>query len=127
MKILLDMNLSPLWIPVLAEAGFEAVHWATVGNPRATDGTILNWAATNRYVIFTHDLDFGTLLAATQARIPSVIQIRSQDILPDAMGHLLIAALQQFTTELEIGVLITIDETRTRARILPIPSWGTKP
>lgn len=120
MKILLDMNLSPLWIPVLAEAGFEAVHWATLGDPRATDRTIFNWAATNGHVIFTHDLDFGKLLAATQVQTPSVIQIRSQDILPDAMGHLLTSALHQFATELETGALITIDETRTRARILPI-------
>lgn len=68
MKILLDMNLSPLWIPVLAEAGIEAIHWSSVGDPGATDSTILNWAALNQYVIFTHDLDFGTLLAATQAQ-----------------------------------------------------------
>ncbi|MEH2244110.1 DUF5615 family PIN-like protein [Nostoc sp.] len=39
MKILLDINLSPEWVAVLENAGFEAVHWSTIGN-----------------------LDFGTLL-----------------------------------------------------------------
>lgn len=70
--------------------------------------------------MFTHDLDFGTILAATQAEIPSVIQLRSQDILPDTAANPVLTALQQFSTELATGVLITIDETRTRARVLPI-------
>jgi predicted nuclease of predicted toxin-antitoxin system len=33
MKFLIDMNLSPLWVPFLANQGFEAVHWSTVGQP----------------------------------------------------------------------------------------------
>ena len=37
MKILLDMNLSPEWVPSLEQAGFVCVHWSAVGNPRATD------------------------------------------------------------------------------------------
>lgn len=120
MKILIDMNLSPLWVLVLEEAGFEAIHWSTVGDPRASDRTIMTWAANHGYVIFTHDLDFGVLLAATQAQTPSVIQIRSQNILPDSVGSLVIVALKQFTVELQAGALITIDKTRARARILPI-------
>jgi predicted nuclease of predicted toxin-antitoxin system len=27
----------------------------------------MNWALTNGYIVFTHDLDFGAILAATQA------------------------------------------------------------
>ena len=44
MKILLDMNLSPLWVPVLTQAGFEAVHWSTVGRPNALDSELMLWA-----------------------------------------------------------------------------------
>lgn len=33
MKILLDMNLSPDWVKVLENQGFEAVHLSTIGNP----------------------------------------------------------------------------------------------
>jgi predicted nuclease of predicted toxin-antitoxin system len=120
MKIVIDMNLSPDWVPVFIQAGYGAVHWSTVGDPRATDKTIMAWAAANRSIVFTHDLDFGAILATTQAETPSVIQFRSRDILPDTAASLLLAALQQFSTELETGALITIDETRTRARILPI-------
>jgi hypothetical protein len=30
MKIVVDMNLSPDWIPVLTDIGCEAVHWLTI-------------------------------------------------------------------------------------------------
>ena len=29
MKLLVDMNLSPRWVPFLLDAGHEAVHWST--------------------------------------------------------------------------------------------------
>jgi predicted nuclease of predicted toxin-antitoxin system len=31
-KILVDMNLSPEWLQVLAQAGWEAKHWSTVNS-----------------------------------------------------------------------------------------------
>ncbi|BAY89894.1 MULTISPECIES: DUF5615 family PIN-like protein [unclassified Tolypothrix] len=120
MKILIDMNLSPDWVPVLESAGFEAVHWSTIGNPSATDKEIMAWALTNDYIVFTHDLDFGTLLAMTQADAPSVIQVRSQDILPAKLGNLVINALRQFQQELAMGALVTVDEAKAKVRILPI-------
>lgn len=33
------------------------------------------------YTVFTHNLDFGTVLALTHATGPSVFHIRAQDIL----------------------------------------------
>ncbi|GAX36816.1 DUF5615 family PIN-like protein [Nodularia sp. NIES-3585] len=120
MKILVDMNLSPDWVKVLKNEGFEAVHWSTIGNPSATDKVIMAWALTNDYIVFTHDLDFGTLLAMTQADAPSVIQVRSQDILPAHLGNLVINALRQFQQELEMGALVTVDEVKAKVKILPI-------
>ncbi len=35
MKILIDVNLSPAWVDFLLDHGLEAVHWSTVGDPRA--------------------------------------------------------------------------------------------
>jgi predicted nuclease of predicted toxin-antitoxin system len=119
-KILIDMNLSPEWIQVFSKYGIDSVHWSTVGNPAATDRAIMNWAKTNGYVIFTHDLDFGAILAATQADAPSVIQVRVQDVLPANLENLVIQVLGQFESQLESGALITVDETRSRVRILPI-------
>jgi len=44
-KILLDMNLSPLWAGFLSSSGFPAVHWAEIGDARASDASIVDWAA----------------------------------------------------------------------------------
>jgi len=47
MKIVIDMNLSPDWVKVLEDAGWETVHWSTVGDMRATDDIIMAWAREN--------------------------------------------------------------------------------
>ena len=120
MRLLVDMNLSPEWVGVLQSAGWEAVHWSTVGNPRAEDGEIMAWARAQEHVVFTHDLDFGTLLALTRAGSPSVLQVRTQDVTPAAIGALVVSALRQFEGTLEKGALIVLDEARARARILPL-------
>ena len=77
MKILLDMNLSPTWVPVLQEAGFEAIHWSSIGAANAADTQLFSWARDNEAIVFTHDLDFSALLAITGAEAPSVFQIRT--------------------------------------------------
>ena len=120
MKLLIDMNLSPKWVSVLKEAGFEAAHWSSIGRPDAPDYEILAYAKSNRYVVFTHDLDFGTILAATKADCPSVIQIRTQDVTPEYLGPLVVSALHQFEKYLEDGAIVTIDQKKLRARILPL-------
>lgn len=50
MKILIDMNLSPQWIEELEDHGGQAVHWLTVGDPRASDSIIMDWACKNGFV-----------------------------------------------------------------------------
>jgi predicted nuclease of predicted toxin-antitoxin system len=119
-KILIDMNLSPDWATVLERHGWPSLHWSTAGNPRASDRTIMDWALANGYVVFTHDLDFGTMLALTHAGGPRVIQIRAQDVLPDHLEGIVIAALRQHDGDLASGALIVVDESRFRARVLPI-------
>ena len=47
MKILIDMNLSPAWIPVLEEAGNIASHWSSIGPLNASDREVLSWAKSN--------------------------------------------------------------------------------
>ncbi len=79
----------------------------------------MEWACQNDYVVFTHDLDFGTLLATTHAKGPSVIQVRTQDIMPQSFGTKLVQILRKYEPELKNGSLITIDETRDRVKILP--------
>ncbi|MBM3265243.1 MAG: DUF5615 family PIN-like protein, partial [candidate division Zixibacteria bacterium] len=47
LKILIDMNMSPDWVPVFEHHGWTAVHWSTVGDPGATDRTIIDWAVSH--------------------------------------------------------------------------------
>lgn len=120
MKLLIDMNLSPRWIETLADAGIEAVHWSTVGAKDAPDEAIMAFAKENGYVVFTHDLDFGAMLAVTHDEKPSIVQIRTDDVSPDAIGQALINALMQMAAELENGALLTVDLKRARLRVLPL-------
>ena len=120
MKVLVDMNLSPDWIPVLHSAGFEAVHWSNIGNPRAKDPEIMKWARDNDHVLFTHDLGFGALLANARAGKPSVVQVRAQDVAPAALGPRVVAALRQFASHLTEGAIVSLEEHGARVRILPL-------
>jgi predicted nuclease of predicted toxin-antitoxin system len=114
------MNLSPQWVTVLEKHGWQATHWSNVGDPRAPDREIMTWAQTNQYTVFTHDLDFGMLLAVTRAEGPSVIQVRAQDVTPTHLENLVVSALKEYSSLLETGALIVVDESRLRARILPL-------
>ena len=118
--LLVDMNLAPEWIPALQKHGWQAVHWSNVGNPRASDREIMNWAATHHYVVFTHDLDFGTMLALTHEAGPSVLQVRAENIIPDHLEGPVVAALDQHESDLLAGALVVVDESRSRVRVLPI-------
>lgn len=123
MKLLVDMNLSPRWVSLLTETGFTAAHWSTLGAKDAPDSEIMAFARANGYVVLTHDLDFSAILSATQGDKPSVVQIRSDDVSPDAIGAPVVRALRQMEDDLEIGALLTIepDRARTRVRLLPLP------
>ncbi len=80
----------------------------------------MRFASENDFVVLTHDLDFGAMLAATHGEKPSVVQIRANDITPAAIGDKVIAALRQLAPDLEAGALSTIDPKRDRVRLLPL-------
>jgi predicted nuclease of predicted toxin-antitoxin system len=120
MKILIDMNLSPGWVDFLAKVGFDATHWSQIGAGDAHDRDVLQWAADHDHVVLTSDLDFGAILAATQGRRPSVLQLRSDVLTPEVMGPAVLATVRQTRQELSDGALISIDAARARLRVLPL-------
>jgi predicted nuclease of predicted toxin-antitoxin system len=120
MKVLVDMNLSPAWVSLLAEAGFEAIHWSDVGAANAPDDELLIWAAEHGCIVLTADLDFGAILAAARTTRPSVVQVRSDILTPQAIGGKVMAAMRQAREELLEGALISVDAARARLRILPL-------
>lgn len=70
--------------------------------------------------MFTNDLDFGAILAATNANAPSVLQVRTQDLLPETIGEKVLKTLETLQTEIEKGVLIILDTNKMRVRMLPL-------
>jgi predicted nuclease of predicted toxin-antitoxin system len=120
MKFLIDMNMSPRWGLILSGAGFEAVHWSRVGAANAPDPEIMAHAEAHDFIVLTNDLDFGNMLAATNAAWPSVVQVRVGNLRPHVIGAQVVEALRQMTEELEAGALVTIDPKRTRVRVLPL-------
>lgn len=120
MKLLVDMNMSPRWAGVLAEAGYDVTHWSQLGLAYAPNHEIMAFAAANGYVVFTNDLDFGEILAETNAPWPSVIQVRVGNLRPDAIGLKVIAALKQSANALAAGAFVSLDPRKTRMRVLPL-------
>lgn len=120
MKILIDMNLTPLWVNFFQENNINAIHWSEIGNVDAPDKDIFDYAIENNYIIFTNDLDFGAILANSHTQTPSVIQIRTQDLMPSSLGQTLLELLIQFKQTLIEGALITLDKQRMRVRVLPL-------
>jgi predicted nuclease of predicted toxin-antitoxin system len=119
-KLLVDMNLSPSWVDRLARYGFEAVHWSTIGAATAPDVEILAWSNEHEFVLITNDLDFSAILAAGAVSGPSVIQLRTQDLLSDAAVSIVANALGAHREDIERGALLSIDERGTRVRMLPL-------
>ena len=120
MKLLVDMNLSPSWVDRLSRDGFEAVHWSTIGAATAPDVEILAWANEHAFVVLTNDLDFSAILAASAGATPSVVQIRTQDLLSAAVVSIVATALEAHREDIERGALLSIDEGGTRVRMLPL-------
>lgn len=120
MRLVVDMNLSPEWVGFLGGLGYEVDHWSHVGNHSAADTEILGWARKRGATVLTNDLDFGRILALTAAVGPSVVQIRNDDLLPDAIGEDVVAVLRAHEDDLNRGALVVLDESSRRVRILPI-------
>jgi predicted nuclease of predicted toxin-antitoxin system len=117
MKILIDMNLSPDWIPFLRAGGFEAEHWSTVGDPRAADRQIMGWARTRGCVVLTHDLDFSALLEASGQNEPSISEPGS---CPPPSVKRFVLALGQFSSQLVAGAIVVVDFHGNRVRLLSL-------
>jgi predicted nuclease of predicted toxin-antitoxin system len=68
MRLVVDMNLTPRWVHFLQDAGYQAVHWSSVGPNSAKDSEICDYARRCVHVILTNDLDFPSDSRAHEAR-----------------------------------------------------------
>jgi predicted nuclease of predicted toxin-antitoxin system len=71
-------------------------------------------------VVITHDLDFGELVAASRAHLPSVITFRLRNVAADHVNRYLEIILADYQERLAAGVVISVTERQIRVHSLPI-------
>ena len=120
MKFLADMGVSPRIVDFLQQLGHQAVHLQQQGLHKLKDSQILEKARNEECILLTHDLDFGDLLAASGAGLPSVVIFRLRNMRPEHVNRYLLKIISQYPQALEKGVIITVTEGRIRMRDLPL-------
>lgn len=120
MKFLADMGISPKAVAYLREMGYDAVHLIEEDLHTLPDPEILAKAKIEKRVILTHDLDFGDLMAASGAHLPSVIIFRLANMAAANVIRFLDLILREYGQALEVGAILSVTEQRIRSRPLPI-------
>ena len=95
MKFLADMGISPKTVVFLHSLGYDAVHLSEQGLERLPDPGIVEKARQEERIMLVHDLGFGELVAASGARLPSVITFRLRNMHPDRVNGALQSILPQ--------------------------------
>ena len=120
MRFLADMGISPATVSYLRDQGHDAVHLHEEGLHRLPDGAILDKGRKEQRVVLTHDLDFGELVAASGAKLPSVITFRLRNMRPERVNACLAEVFARDGQALERGAVISVTEGKSRVRMLPI-------
>jgi predicted nuclease of predicted toxin-antitoxin system len=120
MRFIADIGISPSSVAALRAHGHEATHLSEIGLERAADAEILDKAHAEQAIVLTHDLDFGELMAASGALLPSVIIFRLPDMRPANVTRHLLAIIAQHSAALEQGAILSVSERRVRVRRLPV-------
>ncbi|GBD08149.1 hypothetical protein HRbin22_00382 [Candidatus Thermoflexus japonica] len=120
MRFLADMGISPRTVAFLRELGYEAVHLHEEGLDRLEDAAILAKAREEGFILLTHDLDFGELIAVSGARLPSVIVFRLRNMRPENVNRYLQHIVEEHAKVLASGAIISVTEGRVRIRALPL-------
>ena len=120
MRFLADMGTSPRTVDFLQDLGCDATHLHEEGLDRLSDSDVLTKARRERRAQLTHDLDFGELVAISEARLPSIVTFRLRSMRPNNVNRHLRAIIEQHREALESGALVTVTEGYIRVRRLPI-------
>lgn len=120
MKFLLDVHMPQKLADSLEEEGHQCRMMVKVADPKSLDEEIIEIARQNDEVILTHDLDFGTLLAFSNADSPSVIIFRIPQINATVFSGLVKDNWAAIEASLAKGAIVVFQENAIRIRELPI-------
>lgn len=116
------MGISPNTVRWLREQGHDALHLHEQGLAQLDDRAVLAKAQDEERVLLAHDLDFGDLLAASGAALPSVVIFRLADMRAGSVNRYLGMTLREAEADLQDGAIVAVREDRIRVRSLPIHS-----
>ncbi|OHB62900.1 MAG: hypothetical protein A2Y77_10335 [Planctomycetes bacterium RBG_13_62_9] len=120
MKFPADMGISPRTVDFLQHQGHEAIHLHQQELDRLKDSEILEKARRERCILLTHDLDFGDLLAASGADLPSVVIFRLRNMQAERVNCHLRTIISHYSQALEKAAIISVSERQVRSRGLPL-------
>lgn len=120
MKFMLDMGISPKTAVFLRNLGYDAIHLHDLKSDRSTDPAVLQMAQNEERILLTHDLDFGELIAASEANAPSVVIFRLRNMNPKNVNRFLNGIITEHRDALEKGAIVSVTEGRVRVRLLPL-------
>lgn len=120
MRFLTDMGISHRSVAFLNSPGYDAVHLHDEGLDRLSDADILAKAQSESRIVITHDLDFGDLIAASKAHLPSAITLRLCNMSADRVNRYLGIVISNYQERLNAGAIISVTERHIRVRALPI-------
>lgn len=114
------MGVSSRTVEWLRSNGHDALHLRDEGLQRLPDPDIMAKALQEERILLTMDLDFPQLLAASGGRFPSVIVFRLSSERPENVNDKLAEVLERFTPQLEEGAIVSVRDSLTRIRKLPL-------
>lgn len=120
MKVLADINVSVVVVDILRRSGVAIERVIDSLDPRSSDVEILAAALERGAVLLSHDQDFAELLALSGAIKPSLINVRVTSIDPVFLARCIRRALQEASTELASGAVVTVEDGGIRVRRLPV-------
>lgn len=122
MKVIADINVSPNVVAGLRSLGHDVQRVDAFLPATAADVEVAEVAARLGGAVLTRDLDFSAILAMSQAKAPSLINLRTSRTDAPSTVALVHLILSRHADDLAQGCIITADDGVIRVHRLPVGS-----